>query len=307
MLAAARFFLLAFSATCMVRGARTPPAFALRVRQRLAAAVVTAATALSSGPGFVAVAATTPGTVQLDDPETVSLFKKAQSEESDGQFADALRDYQQVVQVAPTYIIGWANLGNVLTAQGNLNDALLCYKKAISLYPPADTLATILLNKASIEMSTGAGAEAIKDLQAAELLAGPKPEILSNKAVALTNEGRWGDALQIFEKIVSSAERNALPWWLRYSMALLEQGRGVEAVAYYQRTLKSFPREAEIKAFGAALYTANNAPLEARNFWKELSDEDRAAYSDAAFREKLKWGTVTTQNFERFLQRINRQ
>ena len=65
--------------------------------------------------------------------------------------------------------------------------------------------------------------------------------------VALTNEGRWDDALQIFEKIVSSSERNALPWWLRYSMSLLEVGRGVEAVGYYQRTLKSFPREPEIK------------------------------------------------------------
>ena len=64
--------------------------------------------------------------------------------------------------------------------------------------------------------------------------------------VALTNEGRWDDALQIFEKIVSSSERNALPWWLRYSMSLLEVGRGVEAVGYYQRTLKSFPREPEI-------------------------------------------------------------
>ena len=122
------------------------------------------------------------GTMNLPDPETISLFNKAISEESDGEFAAALKDYQQVIQVAPDYIIGWANLGNVLTSQGNLNDALMCYKKAISLYPPSDTLAVILLNKASIEMSTGQSAEAIKDLQSAELLAGPNSKFLSLKA-----------------------------------------------------------------------------------------------------------------------------
>ena len=120
--------------------------------------------------------------MDLPDPETISLFNKAISEESDGDFAAALKDYQQVIQVAPDYIIGWANIGNVLTSQGNLNDALLCYKKAISLYPPSDTLAVILLNKASIEMSTGQSAEAIKDLQSAELLAGPNSKFLSLKA-----------------------------------------------------------------------------------------------------------------------------
>ena len=122
------------------------------------------------------------GTMDLPNPETISLFNKAISEESDGDFAAALKDYQQVIQVAPDYIIGWANLGNVLTSQGNLNDALMCYKKAISLYPPSDTLAVILLNKASIEMSTGQSAEAIKDLQSAELLAGPNSKFLSLKA-----------------------------------------------------------------------------------------------------------------------------
>ncbi len=268
------------------------------VPQELVIAVATDDTTSSSSSSSVGKKK---GTVQLADSETISLFQKGVSEESDGDFAAASHDYQQVLQVAPDYIIGWANLGNVLTAQGNLDQALLCYKKAISLYPAQDTLAVILLNKASIEMSTGRNADAVKDLQAAELLAGPKPEIMSNKAVALTNAGRWDDALQIFEKIVSSAEKNALPWWLRYSMALLESGRGVEAVAYYQRTLKSFPREPEIKAFGVALYTANGAPREAANFWKDLSDADQKQYLEPGFvSDKLKWGSISLRSWDQF-------
>ena len=36
-----------------------------------------------------------------------------------------------------------------------MNQALLCYKKAISLQPPKEQLGVILLNKASLELSIG--------------------------------------------------------------------------------------------------------------------------------------------------------
>lgn len=55
----------------------------------------------------------------------------------------------------PTFIYSWANLGNVLVSEGTLNQALLCYKKAISLQPPKEQLGVILLNKASLELSIG--------------------------------------------------------------------------------------------------------------------------------------------------------
>lgn len=158
--------------------------------------------------------------------EAGRIYRKALQCESDGDLIEAQNFFQQVVEVEPDFIYAWSNLGNVLTSRGNLNEALLCYKKAISLYPPRESLSAIVLNKASIEMALGRTDEAIKDLDAAERLAGPQPSILTTKAVALTNEGRWSDASTIFEKVISTADRNALPWWLRYSMALLETNRG---------------------------------------------------------------------------------
>ena len=173
------------------------------------------------------------GLIVLSDGETARIFRKALQCESDGDLAEAQDFFQQVIEVEPDYIYGWSNLGNVLTSRGNLNEALLCYKKAISLYPPRESLSAIVLNKASIEMALGQTEAAIKDLDAAERLAGPQPSILTTKAVALTNDGRWLDASQIFEKVISTADRNALPWWLRYSMTLLETNRG----ELYQRIL----------------------------------------------------------------------
>ena len=170
-------------------------------------------------------AAVKKGSITIDG-EAARIFRKALQCESDGDLAEAQDFFQQVVEVEPDYIYAWSNLGNVLTSRGNLEQALLCYKKAISLYPPREALSAIVLNKASIEMAIGKTDEAIKDLDAAERLAGPQPSILTTKAVALTNEGRWADASTIFEKVISTADRNALPWWLRYSMALLETNRG---------------------------------------------------------------------------------
>lgn len=57
---------------------------------------------------------------------------------------------------------GWSSLGNVLTTRGNLDQALLCYKKAITLKPPSSELANLLLNKAAVELATDEVDKAMK-------------------------------------------------------------------------------------------------------------------------------------------------
>ena len=54
---------------------------------------------------------------------------KARQCESDGLFKDAQELYEQIVQAYPDFIYGWANLGNVLTQQGDLKEGLMCYRE----------------------------------------------------------------------------------------------------------------------------------------------------------------------------------
>ena len=237
--------------------------------------------------------------------EASRVFLKARQCESDGDFVEAKKLYEEVISAEPNFIYAWANLGNVLTAQGSLQDALLCYKKAISLRPPRDSLAVIVLNKASIELSSGDTAVALQDLALAERLSGATPTVLTNRAVALSYEGRWTEAGEAFERVISSADRNALPWWLRYSMALLETSRAPEAVAYLQRTLNRFPDESECRAFAAALYTALGSREEARSYWDKLSAADKKLYAETGFvTEKLHWGPKATVSFNEFLKYV---
>lgn len=205
--------------------------------------------------------------------------------------------YQQIVQVEPDFIFGWSNLGNSLATMGNLAQANLCYKKAISLHPPNDALAVILLNKAAIESGLTHFDVALKDLSIAEAISGPTQTVLSNKAVTLSRVGRWKEACDIFETIISSADRYALPWWLRYSMALLETDRGMEAVAYLQRVLNRFPEETECKAYAAALYNLLGSRQEALKYFRSIPDAERSQYTADFVRNQLQWGDKASASF----------
>lgn len=260
---------------------------------------------------------------QVLDGEVSRIFLKARRLESEGDFQEAQRLYEEVISVEPTFIYSWANLGNVLVSEGTLNQALLCYKKAISLQPPKEQLGVILLNKASLELSigdlsiawhiwlqlpccnpcraVGDSIQALKDLDKAEKISGSSPSILTNKAVALSNSGEWEASCTLFERVISSGDRDALPWWLRYAMSLLETSRSTEAVAYLQRTLNRFPNEAECKVFASALYTELGLQREASTYWQQLSADDRELYSTQFVRDRLHWGPRAVRSYEQFL------
>ena len=236
------------------------------------------------------------------DGDIASIYRKGRQNEGILDYEAAQKFYEEVVVAEPLFIPAWADLGNVLIARGDLKEGLLCYKKALSLRPPKKLLSTIILNKASVEMSLGLTDDAINDLSIAEKISNNDPAILTNKAVALSNTGNWAEACNIFEKVITTADRNALPWWLRYAMSLLEVNRSIEGVAFLQRTINRFPEEAECKAFACALYTSLGQLPEAGRYWKQMLPADRELYSQKNFvKEKLLWGPKAYTSFDEFL------
>lgn len=241
------------------------------------------------------------GTTTID-AQTNSVFMRGRQLENDGAFQEAQKSYEQVIEVEPTYFYAWSGLGNTLVAQGELSEALLCYKKSLSLSPPTNEVAVLYLNIASIESSIGKYEDAIKHLEQSENIGGTNSRISAVRAVTLSLAGKWEEACTLFSKIVSSADRDALPWWLRYSMSLLETSRGMEAVAYLQRTLNRYPFEPECNAFAAALYTSLNSKSDALYYWNKLSAEDQLIYSKIEFvSSKLHWGPKSLTAFQKFV------
>jgi tetratricopeptide (TPR) repeat protein len=139
-------------------------------------------------------------------------------------------------------------------------------------------------------------------LTLAEKLSGSTQPIETVKAVALSNIGNWEESVTIFDKVITRADRYASPWWLRYSMALLETRRSTEAVVFLLRTVNRFPDEPECKAFAAALYTKLGSRSEALRYWDDLPSDSRDMYRNIDFlQSKLKWGPVSIASFKSFV------
>lgn len=233
------------------------------------------------------------------DPEVARAFSKAKQLEYSNNFDDAQSIYEEIVNISPDFIYGWSNLGNVLVAQGDLQNALLCYKKAVSLQPPREALPTILLNRAVVEMNLGDNKQALADLNIAQKFGGDKKDVLINKAVALSRTNQFQEGASLFDQVIDSSDKYPLPWWLRYSISLLEVGRSTESIAITKRVLNRFPDEPECNAFAAALFSKLGVQKDANDYWSKLNTEDQAKYSDTVFlREKLFWGLKSIEGIQ---------
>ena len=99
------------------------------------------------------------------------------------------------------------------------------------------------------------------------------------------------EGVKVFEKVFKTSDKDALPWWLRYSMALLETDRGAESVAIFSAPCNGILMRRSVKAFATALYTSLGSPKEANRYWEQMKPAEQAQYGDISFlKDTLKWG-----------------
>jgi tetratricopeptide (TPR) repeat protein len=256
--------------------------------------------------------------------ELAQAFNKAIQQEVSGNIAEAKDLYEEILHEVPDFIYGWSNLGNVLTAEGNLQEALLCYKKALSLGPPKSTLPVILLNKGAIEMNLGQNDQAINDFTIGEKIVSKfdtfsaltgnnnnpiYQQFLINHAIALTRIQQYQESLPLFEIALDVASTNteknyAQSWWLRYAMVFIETNQIQSAYNLLQRILQRYPTEPECNAFATVVSILKQQSLETtESIWQKLSVNDQEKYSSINFlREKLYWGEKSIATLQSFLQ-----
>jgi len=179
-----------------------------------------------------------------------------------GRLEEAIACYRHALSIQPDHVDARSNLGVAFQHQGRLDDALECYYQALRLKPDH---AVGHNNVGSILQLQGKPEEAARSYQEALRLQPDYAEAHKNLGTVLQNLGRYDDAIASYRQAVrlqpqyAEAHKNL-------GNALKDQGRVDEALACYSEALRLQPD------FGEAHAARALANLLAGNFaqgWPE--------------------------------------
>jgi tetratricopeptide (TPR) repeat protein len=144
---------------------------------------------------------------------------------------------REVIRLKPDFAEAHGNLGNVLQAQGRLNEAAASYQEALRLKPD---YAEAHNNLGNTQQKQGRLAEAAASFQEALRLKPDYAEAHSNLGNVLQEQGKVTEAVARYQEAIrlkpdfAEAHNNL-------GHALQEQGKAAEAIASYQQALRLKP------------------------------------------------------------------
>jgi protein O-mannosyl-transferase len=152
-------------------------------------------------------------------------------------YADIDTLYVTTLEMNPTCWLAENNLGNLLAARGQIDEAIIHLQKALELKPD---LAEAHANLGRILADRGHHAEAIAQHQAALKIKPHEAVYHYNLAAALGQAGRTAEAVAEYQRALEiepsyANARNNL------AAALADSGRTDEAIAQYRKALESRP------------------------------------------------------------------
>ena len=140
-----------------------------------------------------------------------------------GEFQDAEKCSRRVIELQPTMLGAYINLGNALMAQGKMDDALPCYRRALQIKPD-------------------------------------EPQTHNNLGNLLKQQGKLAEAEASYRQALRHAP-NYPDACANLGMVLQEQGRLDEALVHYQNALKLQPDHADaLHNLGSGLAAQDNLP-----------------------------------------------
>jgi tetratricopeptide (TPR) repeat protein len=170
---------------------------------------------------------------------------------------EAIEHYRAAIRVRPDYVAAHTNLGTALAATGQLPEAFDHLHKAIELQPESVAAHRSLGNALA---NAGRHAEAIDEYQAALMLRPEDSLTLNSLGAALTTIGRLPQAIEHLQLAVrlnpASQEARA-----NLGNALARSGNLLEGIAELQRAIELRPDDAgTLNNLGIALLQAGRFP-----------------------------------------------
>jgi protein O-mannosyl-transferase len=154
-----------------------------------------------------------------------------------GRNTEAIKQYQQALELNPNFSDCANNLGTVYLHQGQLDNALGYYQQALTINPG---FAEVHNNLGILLTKQGKTTEAIEHYRKAIELKPDRAEFYNNLGNLLTTQGHTAEAAPLFQKALGVDPDNAK---VHYDLAntAFAQGQWDEAIEHYQQALKGMP------------------------------------------------------------------
>ena len=194
---------------------------------------------LTNPPRCAAAAASEPATgrtsVTYHSIETLSALGIASFQAGD--FAAAVRTFEEVLAIAPDEFAAWYNKGIALGALDRCQGALDAFEHAIALDPESSEA---WYNKGVALADLNQLDEALLAFDRAVKLNPADVAAWLNKGISLAKVGRHEEALQAFDALMTLGRRDLKAWHSK-GVALFKLGRYEEALVAFNEALSLSP------------------------------------------------------------------
>jgi tetratricopeptide (TPR) repeat protein len=208
-----------------------------------------------------------------------------------GHLEEAMANFQQALQIDPTFADAHSNLGNLLLQKGKVDEAIAHLQKAVEIRPEfaeaRSNLGGALLRKGQTEEAAAQFGQALE-------IAPNDALTRYNLGSALLKSGRGDEAITQFQGVLDIRpdfpEARA-----KLGSALLQKGRVDEAIAQFRRVVQLNPNLANVQSdLGTLLLQTGRADEAVTHYSAAIAVQP----ANALFLNNLAWVLATCPNTE---------
>ena len=207
----------------------------------------------------IPLATPTPEDEPESDTASINQYTRAYALLAQGEYSDAEREFNTVVQLEPGFAHGWDGIGQALMFQGEFEEALYYFDKAIELRP---TLATAYSHRALARVNVDDLDGALRDARQATRLDDEEidPYIVVGRVLAM--QGDTSESLANFNKAIELApDDGGTYWWRGRFWRDVMQNFG-SAISDFNKAIELDPAIASIYIDRAILLIQGQADLD---------------------------------------------